>query len=419
MFLKRLVLENVRSIELLDLPLTDEEGRTRKWTFLLGENGCGKSTVLKAAALVLAGSDALSELLVNPDEWIRLGCQEASVRAELVTAEGEERVVELHLQRGASLIELFERNRESLRRLDDALRHSTRSYLTVGYGVSRRMNDPRFAGSRPSSPFNKPRARSVATLFSADAELSPLQAWAVDLHYRRGEEGLRLIAETFRDLLPGIEFHEVDRERQELLFRTPDGILPLRQLSDGYQHMAAWCGDLLYSVTQIFENYDDPLSARGLLLIDEIDLHLHPVWQRQLKRFLSETLPRFQILATTHSPLTAHQAGLGELFFLRRENGAPPILHHYDGSPRRLMLHQLLVSPIFGLATMDSERVEEMRRRYEELESRAGGLEEEEKRELDKLADELSDLPDFRAHTELDRERVEVLQEIAQVLGKH
>lgn len=415
MFLKRIVLENVRSIRSLDLQLMTEDGETtRKWTFLLGENGTGKSTVLKAAALVLAGSDALSELLVDPDGWIRQGCDEATIRAELVTAEGEEREVALHLIRSTSLLELFERNRESLRRLDDALRHSLRNYLTLGYGVSRRMTDPRFGSSRSSGPFNKPRARSVATLFSSDAELSPLQSWAIDLHYRRGDEGLDLIAKTFHELLPGIDFEGVDRERQELLFRTPDGTLPLRQLSDGYQHMAAWCGDLLYSITQIFGDYDDPLAARGLLLIDEIDLHLHPVWQRQLKRFLSETLPRFQILATTHSPLTAHQAGRGELFFLRREEGAP-VLHPYEGSPRRLMLHQLLVSPIFGLETMDSERVEEMRLRYDELKGRSRNGDED--REMARLADELSDLPEFRSNTDLDRQRVEVLEEIAHVLG--
>jgi len=418
MFLKRLTLENVRSIERLDLSLEEGEGEVRKWTFLLGENGCGKSTLLKATALILAGSDALSELLVDSDSWIRVGQDVASLRAELVTAKGEERVVSLELQRGASLLDLFERNRESLKRLDDAIRHTPRNYITVGYGVSRRLGDPRFSTSTPSSPFSKPRSRSVATLFSPDAELSPLQTWAIDLHYRREGQGLDLVASTLRDLLPGVDFSRIDREKRELYFDTPDGEIPLRLMSDGYQNVAAWCGDLLYTITSTFEDYENPLAARGVLLIDEIDLHLHPVWQRQLKSFLDNKLPNFQILATTHSPLTAHQAGEGELFFLRRDGESKSsVLHRYEGSPRKLMLHQLLVSPIFGLSTMDSLRVEEMRREYGQLKEKPKRTSKEEKR-LQHLAGDLSDLPDFGMQTEHDRKRLDVLEEIAQALAK-
>ncbi|HEY4590358.1 MAG TPA: AAA family ATPase, partial [Thermoanaerobaculia bacterium] len=83
MFLKRLTLENVRSIERLDLSLEEGEGEVRKWTFLLGENGCGKSTLLRTAALVLAGSDALPELLVDPDSWIRIDRESALIRVDL------------------------------------------------------------------------------------------------------------------------------------------------------------------------------------------------------------------------------------------------------------------------------------------------------------------------------------------------
>ena len=60
MFLKRLALENVRSIRRLELDFgVEESDQNRKWTLLLGENGAGKSTVLRAAALVMSGSDAL------------------------------------------------------------------------------------------------------------------------------------------------------------------------------------------------------------------------------------------------------------------------------------------------------------------------------------------------------------------------
>ena len=87
-------------------------------------------------------------------------------------------------------------------------------------------------------------------------------------------------AQALKDLLPGSRLTRIDRDQRELIFATRDGELPLDQLSEGYQNMAAWCGDLLYRITEVYKDYKSPLSARGLLLIDEIDLHLHPVWQR-------------------------------------------------------------------------------------------------------------------------------------------
>jgi DNA repair exonuclease SbcCD ATPase subunit len=95
MFLQRLTLSNVKSFKELEIVLTQENGNTRAWTLILGENGTGKSTILKSAALLLAGSDALPELLVRPDDWIRLGASSCSLHADIVTAEGEERTVDL------------------------------------------------------------------------------------------------------------------------------------------------------------------------------------------------------------------------------------------------------------------------------------------------------------------------------------
>jgi hypothetical protein len=190
-------------------------------------------------------------------------------------------------------------------RLDAALRHSNRNYFIIGYGVSRRVADSRAVNMLLREVFSHPRARCAATLFSNDAVLNPLDTWAMDMEYRHGKAGIEVVLHSLVDLLPGVMLSRIDRENRALLFFTQDGELSLGQLSDGYQHMAAWCGDLLYRITTTYDDYKRPLAARGLLLIDEIDLHLHPVWQRVLKNFLDSKLPNFQILGTTHSPLMA------------------------------------------------------------------------------------------------------------------
>jgi hypothetical protein len=192
-----------------------------------------------------------------------------------------------------------------------------------------------------------------------------------------------------------LKFKEIDRRKRELIFETPDGDVPLSRLSDAYQNMAGWCGDLLYRITRTVENYKKPLEARGLLLIDELDLHLHPIWQRKLREFLDAKLPNFQILATTHSPLTAEQCGEGELYFLRRPDPlAPPRLEPFLGAPNTLLLHQLLLSPQFGLETVDSHPVEELKNEYRSLKE-VKSLTKPQSDRLSAIASQLKTLPDW------------------------
>jgi len=79
--------------------------------------------------------------------------------------------------------------------------------------------------------------------------------------------------------------------------------IPANWLSHGYQSMIAWVADL---VGQIFWDAGGPLSLEemeGLVLIDELDIHLHPAWQLGLIGALKSTFPRIQFVATTHSPM--------------------------------------------------------------------------------------------------------------------
>ena len=431
MFLKKITLENVRSIAEMELSFDPVAGAAgtpsdlpRKWTLLLGENGCGKSTVLRAIALVLAGSEALPELFVDPAIWIRNRAKHARVAADLVTKDGQARHVSLEIRAGDGIKEIFEKNAASLAELDAALKHSPRNYFLSGYGASRRLpgggSSGESVGSLNDSFRRNTRAQNVATLFQGDAALRSMETWAMDLDYRRGKQGVNLVAETFRGLLPEVKFKRIDRQRRRLLFDTPDGVVPLQQLSDGYQNVAAWCGDLLYRVTETFQDYTKPLEARGVLLIDEIDLHLHPVWQRLLVDFLSAKLPNFQIVATTHSPLTAQQAGVGELFMLRRSGEAKAHgatqLFQYQGSPRRLRVDQLLVSPIFGLTTAASTKVESLREQYDHLKRKLKRTPEE-KQEFTRLSRTLTELPVARAETSRERQRLALLRDIQKELG--
>jgi WD40 repeat protein/energy-coupling factor transporter ATP-binding protein EcfA2 len=414
--LRRMTLRNVKCLENLDLSLVTERGEPRRWSLLLGENGCGKTTVLRALALLTGGSGAFGELIGNPDDWIRKGKDSCSIQAEFSLGRGRPSVFELTWNRGWSLAQVFASNQASFKGLDALLAQSARNFLAAGYGCSRHLNRMVPVGGEGDRPVD-PRAAAVATLFSADAVMYPLSAFALELQVRRQSKGLEIVRNMLKDLLLGMQLPELDPERKDLVFRTTDGLLPLTQLSDGYQNISAWCGDLLYRIFTATEAETDPASAHGLLLIDEIDLHLHPVWQRQLRRFLTEKLPNFQIVATTHSPLTAQQSEPGELFTLRRlAPDQPPVLVPFPDDPRIFMLQQIVTSPAFNLPTQDSEFVEEKRRAFRQLRDQPSRSPEEQER-MNGLRDQIENLPyPGNELVNYEKEHKALLERIAQAL---
>ncbi len=358
MFLKNIELVNFKCHASLYLSFDSGDGKAnRKTTFLLGENGTGKSALLKAVALVTAGSSALSDLLGNPDDWVKNGKQYCEIQATLTTAQGEERPIRFRIDRGVQLKTIIERNTESLDLIDKAIGHADRSYFVVAYGASRRLNQGSQFLSGAHSPVSS-RSASTLSLFNPDIPLVSLSNWAMDLDYSGKGDGIRTVRRALDAFLfENIRFKSIDKLNRLLIFSTPDGDVPLGQLSDGYQNVASWVGDLMFRINETFKDHKDPLRARGLLLIDEIDLHLHPRWQRQLHDFLTKKLPNFQVIATTHSPLTAQQANEGELYALRRDRKKVELIP-FRGAPNKMLLHQLLMSPLFGLDTDESVKVE-------------------------------------------------------------
>lgn len=413
MFLKHVTLTDFRGLHDLYLDFTTDGTTVRKQTILLGENGTGKSNVLKAIALLTVGSDAINDLIGGSiDEWIRIGSDSCTVSGTLITQTRKERFISVTLQRGDTLTTVLLRNQESLAEIDAALNHTKRNYFVLAYGASRRLNRGATFTQGSESLFKNNRAQNIATLFSPDALLSPLASWAMELDYKQGAEGIKIIRDSLNDFLPGLVFDSIDRQKGHLLFRNGADLIPLHLLSDGYQNITAWIGDLLYRVTQTFEDYKTPLKARGLLLVDEVDLHLHPKWQRILLDYIRKKLPNFQIVATTHSPLTAQQAGEGELIALIRNRKNRIIAQPFLGNPQQLLIHQLLMSPLFGLETDESLAVEQKKTELETLKKRkhlSAGAQEKKQR----LSAEVGQLPtNLRSNTQIEPHHLDLIEKI-------
>ena len=367
MFLQRVEISQLRSIDRLVLDFTPDatakgQPGLRKRTLLLGENGSGKSTVLRAIALVLAGSDALPALLNEPASWVRNGQKEASIRAVVVSPDGKPQTLALTLRPTWNLQQTLAKNAASLAVLDGALARSTRSYFMLGYGVARRAaHSGPVLSSTTGFGAHSTRASAMATLFSPDAALAPFEQLAMDIDYRLGAAGVAALGQLLDKMLPGLVFDRIDRNRREVGFNTPDGSVAFSQLADSHQTMATWCADVLHRIGIAFDASKAPLKARGVLLLDALALNLHPAWQRVLPGLLAATFPNLQLIATSHAPLLAQQMRAGELYVLERSapsGGAG--LRAVQGDPSQLTLNQLL-APLFGIATADSQRVQALR----------------------------------------------------------
>jgi predicted ATP-binding protein involved in virulence len=411
MFLKNIKLIDFRGLN-LQLSFDDNAGKIRPVSVVIGENGVGKSNLLKAIALITAGSEALGSFIGSPDEWISFGKESCEIVATLLNQEREERIISLKINRGDSFKDIIFNNVESLNEIDNAFKLESRDYFVVAYGISRRPNvNSKFNPSNEKERhINK--NRSIVSLFNPEAQLHPLPTWAMELDYKSDNVKLNDIEEVLNDLLIGIRFKEIDKANDDILFSVGKEIVPLSLLGEGYQNVIAWIGDLLYQITSTFANYQSPLEVRGLLLIDEIDSHLHPKWQRLLLKYIKSKFPKLQLITTTHSAIVAQQTKRGELYFLNKDEFGIVHLDIFQGNPNELLIHQMLLSPAFGLLSDESLHVQELKQEYREIKMRKSPDSRDEKR-LKEISTALNAVPaTLRSNYVADPNQLAIIQEV-------
>ena len=185
-------------------------------------------------------------------------------------------------------------------------------------------------------------------------------------------------------------------------------------MSLGYQTLVVWLTDF---ASKLFIRYPDsknPLEEPAIVLIDEIDLHLHPSWQRKLIKFLSDIFINTQFIATAHSPLVVQAAGdaRANVVLLKRE-GDQTIVHQNLEDVRNWRIDQIMTSELFGLETGRSLEAEQKLKRRAELLTKNKRTTAE-KKELDAITRELDAEP--LGETPSEREINAVLQELRQRL---
>ncbi|MGH8235989.1 MAG: AAA family ATPase [Steroidobacteraceae bacterium] len=348
--IERVTIRNFRGIEALDLELGAGSGRTG-WLMLLGENATGKSSVLQAIALTLAGADyfarVASERGLAFGQLVRDGAKQATIavkmsgfvaphelkltpkQASFRKPSGDVATVKAVVAGGKPRVT------KSRKRSSEA------QSVVLGYGATRLL--PR----RKSGRYGIEYARidnlfdPFLPLFDADKWLSTLTPPDFDS-----------VAIVLKDLLALDEEAELLLEKGRVLVRMHDGKMPLRQLSDGYQAVIAMTVDVLEVAKRLWPHVTE---AEGIVLLDEIGSHLHPLWKMRIVDSLRRAFPGMQFIATTHEPLCLRGLVEGEVVVMRRD--AAKRIEAVTGlpSPSDFRVDQLLTSEFFGLnSTVDA-----------------------------------------------------------------
>ena len=383
-YFSSLELENVRCFgERQILDLTDDEGRLAQWTLILGDNGVGKTTLLQCLAWMRpvpastspkkdGEPDTIAPDLDSQenDVWNSLLRLETEVQVELKATFSVGQALGTQKKRGVQKIEtnvqFLGKNGDIQKKLPvenqspKSLDLILRDLPIFAYGATRRMGLSNLENGELSDP--------LASLFSSSAELYDAEEILLDLDYlaekksnRRNKKRLQRVKQILAAILPDIQ----DGADIEILgpkvlghpdepsgarFKTPYGLVPLSGLSLGYQTTLAWTVDL---ASRLYERYPDssnPLAEPAIVLIDEIDLHLHPRWQRQIMADLSHHFPRTQFIATSHSPLIVQAAANANLAVLQQENGQVRIENRPE-FVKEWRIDQILISDLFGVPT--------------------------------------------------------------------
>ena len=289
MYIKKIRIKNIRAIEDLCLSFASESD-FRRGILILGDNGVGKTTLLRCIALGLSGDSTASALLseIGVGEMRRRG-SEGTPSIEIIVGSGTH-------PDSRMLTEIEEDSGGFNVKVTGSEEFPWDAVFCCGYGISRRP-----FGSESYSRYRL--VDTVYTLFNYETSL-----WSPEVVLSR----LQRSNIDFNDLISRLEQilelpnGSISLNESGLIFTGSwEGELALNALGDGYSATLGWLADMLSWALLKFGSEFEPSTLKGIVLIDMIEGDLHPRWQRTIIRNLSQNFPKIQFIMTTHAPMCA------------------------------------------------------------------------------------------------------------------
>jgi hypothetical protein len=343
----------IENVKITDIPFSSQ------WIFFTGENGTGKTSVLRALATTIC------QRKVNRDELPPDG----KFKANLTFYTSNQNAI--------SFDRVANDNIDNQKLLTSGF---------AGYGQSRLKTN--YSGLS-SSVLSKIKLDDLyLSLFYDDSYLIDLQSqfykWR-NSDIKNYSKRTGYIKEILIDILPNlydIDFDDMIGDVPATSYfekDTEDGVfrkVTFNKLASGLKSMIAMIGDILVRLYEQQPEVPDPSEFAGIILIDEIDIHLHPKLQKQLVQQLTKTFPKVQFIVTTHSPIPFLGAPKNsQIFRVTRSTTSGVQVKRLDQQLELgdLLPNTILTSPIFGLDDIipDSHEAENLIRtetNYKELE---------------------------------------------------
>ncbi|MFN7587785.1 MAG: AAA family ATPase [Planctomycetota bacterium] len=369
MYVTRITCENLRTISEVSVDLCvptpgsaqpDDGGPLPNVTLLLGVNGSGKTTILRAIALA-----ALAPLMPSsgyaPRAMVRRttkglakkGVGRAVARLRFTPQDGRADEIDSEFRLLASKDDDHERFDLSAGEPEWAKllwKERSPACFLVGYGASRRVDAAGSFALQMQEKQRSPRFLRVAGLFEDSVVLRPLSSWLPqwDNPGRRKQ-----LVTLFNEVLDDVQIVEEPKDGQ-YLFRMDGTEFPFDALSDGYRALIGWIADLLYHISRSVPSGAMLFQTEGIVLIDEIDLHLHPTWQKTVIPRLARAMPNLQFVLTSHSPLVVGSLHRENVRIVRRSERGTVV----EAAPLEvfgLSADQILTSEYFGLKSTRQE----------------------------------------------------------------
>lgn len=322
MKLKSITLNNFKGMDNIEFSLD------QKTTVIFGINGVGKSTILKAIDLLYANIIAKLTKKKTTEfdkDDISYGKSKATIEAKFVFEDGEEKEYSRSFDRANGrnnnpnqLKELVEKieNNYIVKGYDDGegnwIEETDDKNLPIfaNYGVNRIVLDVPVRA--PKEQFEKLDAFDKAikstidfrNLFKWFRNQEDIENQAKVRNNNMGYEdrSLKVVKKAMLAMLDGFEDIHIERKSLSMKVTKNGRNFKINQLSDGEKCTISLFGDLARRMALANPGRENPLEGTGVVLIDELELHMHTSWQRKVLGVLKETFPNIQFIITTHSP---------------------------------------------------------------------------------------------------------------------
>lgn len=341
------------------------EVRYENINVVLGNNSTGKTAFLKAIALTTLGP-GVSKLDINPFMWVRRAPNEESNSGflEAYFESNEQDQVRYGRVESSINVEIVKGSKDKIEWIHPQTKgwhpvfdDDPAAMFMVGYGASRTVELPEKFDSVSRESNELIRINKVRSLFEETYQLVPLDAWLPKMRTKnpgRYKQFVNLLTRITGDGHFKFTGEMVDKQ---YIFEKEGSLIPFKALSDGYRAFLGWVGDLLFHIEQSCPSGKKLVENEGIVLIDEIDLHLHPTWQMKILPLLAEALPNIQFFVTTHSPLVVGSIEWPNIIYLKTDEEKCSFPVRNERNTFGLDSDQILVSDLFGLKSTRNDEV--------------------------------------------------------------